>query len=95
MRVHDSNLNSVTIGTHSSGRAEAGGRAGSSGVSGAGDQDQFSISGLASLLRAASGDSPERAQRVSKLAALFRSGSYSANAAAVSSNIVNDALHAA
>ncbi len=96
MRVHDSNLNSVSIATHGSGRTEAGqgGRAGSTGAHGTAGQDQLSLSDLGNLVRTVSGDTPERASRVSQLSAAYKSGNYKVDAAAVAGSVVNDALGA-
>ncbi len=92
MKVHDSQANSVTIGTHSAGRADAV-KGGASGGSGAQDSvgDRISLSDLGSLVRSVSGDTPERTQRISQLAALFQSGSYHPALSAVSRSIVHDA----
>ncbi len=93
MKVHDSSSNSVTIGTQSSGRTEAakGGRSGASRAPDASGQDRISLSDLGSVVRAVSGDTPERTQRISQLTALYKSGNYHPDAAAVSRSMVNDA----
>jgi anti-sigma28 factor (negative regulator of flagellin synthesis) len=39
-------------------------------------------------------ESPDRSERINQLAAAYRSGNYRADAAAVSSSIVNDAMKA-
>ncbi len=94
MRVQDSNLNAVTIGSRQAGRAEStqSGRTGNSGAHGAGSQDRVSLSDLSSMVASASAESPGRADHVNRLAAQYKSGGYSVNASAVSQSIVNDAM---
>jgi anti-sigma28 factor (negative regulator of flagellin synthesis) len=94
MKVHDSSLNSVTIGSHQTGRTESthGGRAGKSSAPGGSGPDRISLSDLGSVVRSASGDNPGRTEKVSQLAAAYKSGSYHVNSHAVSKGIVDDAL---
>ncbi|MBS1872090.1 MAG: flagellar biosynthesis anti-sigma factor FlgM [Acidobacteria bacterium] len=96
MRVQDSNLNSVSISTRGTGRTDATqtSRSGSSAAHSSQSQDQLSLSDLGNLVRTVSGDSPERASHVNKLAAEFKSGGYKVNSSAVAGSIVNDALRA-
>jgi anti-sigma28 factor (negative regulator of flagellin synthesis) len=93
MRIQDSNLNSVTIGTSKSGKADGvqSGRSGSAGASGSSGTDRISLSDLGSLVRSVSGDTPERTAKVSHLAAAYKSGNYHAPSTAVAKGIVNDA----
>jgi anti-sigma28 factor (negative regulator of flagellin synthesis) len=93
MRVHDSSLNSVTIASANTGRAEAASSERSAtqarSVSG---EDQLSLSDLGSLVRALSADTPEHTARVSQLAAAYRSGNYRPDAKATAKALVNDAF---
>jgi hypothetical protein len=93
MRVHDSSLNSVSIGTHQSGRADGiqSGR-GTAGAHGGSAADRISLSDLGSLVRSVSGDTPDRAAKVSQLAAVYKAGNYHVQASEVSKGIVNDSL---
>jgi anti-sigma28 factor (negative regulator of flagellin synthesis) len=94
MRVHDSNLNAVTIGTRQPGRTDSvqTGRGTGSGVSGASSQDRVSLSDLSSMVARASAEAPGRAEHIDRLAAAYKSGGYKVNAPAVSQSIVKDAL---
>lgn len=95
MRVNDSNLNAVTIGTRQAGRTDdvQTGRSGASSARGYANQDRVSLSDLSSMVAKAA-ESPDRSERINQLAAAYRSGNYRADAAAVSSSIVNDAMKA-
>lgn len=97
MRVHDSNLNSVSIGTHSTGRSDSAqsGRSGASGSQGSAGQDRISLSDLGSLVRSASSETTDRSERVNQLASAYKSGNYRANAAGAAKGIVNEAYKGA
>jgi flagellar biosynthesis anti-sigma factor FlgM len=94
MRVHDSSLNSVTIGSHSSGRTEGtqSGRAGSTNAKGGAGADRVSLSDLGSVIRSATGENPARTERLSQLSAAYKSGHYQVDSKAVSKGMVDDAL---
>ena len=96
MRVHDSNLNSVSIGTHQSGRTDAvqNGRPGSSGARGSSAQDHISLSDLGSLVRSVSGETAGPSEKVNRLAAAYQSGALQTDSQATAKGIVNDALRA-
>jgi anti-sigma28 factor (negative regulator of flagellin synthesis) len=93
MRVHDSNLNAVTIGTRQTTRADTvqTGRTGAYGTN-SGGQDRVSLSDLSSALARISDESPEQTQRISQLAAAYRSGAYRTDPAAVARGVVNDSI---
>lgn len=93
MRVHDSNLNAVTIGTRQTNRTDTveTGHGRGYDARGYGQNDRVSLSDLSNAMRAA-GDDPARAERVSRLNAAYRSGSYKVDASAVAKGIVNDAM---
>lgn len=93
MRVQDSNLNSVSIGTTRTDTVQSG-RAGSSGVRGSYGQDQISLSDLGSLVRSVSGETTDRTQMIDSLAAAYKSGSYQANALGAAQGIIDDAIRA-
>jgi flagellar biosynthesis anti-sigma factor FlgM len=93
MRVHDSNLNAVTIGTRQTGRTDTvqTGRAGGhDGVDA--KSDRVSLSNLSSALARVSDDTPEQIQKVAQLAAAYRSGSYKPDAGEVARGMVNDSI---
>jgi anti-sigma28 factor (negative regulator of flagellin synthesis) len=96
MRVHDSNLNSVSIGTNQSNRTDSvqNGRAGSSSARGNSSHDQISLSDLSSLVRSVSGETTGQSDKVNRLAAAYKSGTLSTNSHATAKGIVNDALRA-
>ena len=93
MRVHDSSLNSVTIASAKTARAEAAGsdRAATEARAASGE-DQLSLSDLGSLVRTLSADTPEHTARVSRLAAAYRSGTYRPDASATAKSMIDDAL---
>jgi hypothetical protein len=93
MRIQDSNLNSVTIGTSKSGRPDGvqSGRSGSAASSTSSGTDRISLSDLGSLVRSVSGDTPDRTAKVSQLSAAYKSGNYHAPSSGVAKGIVNDA----
>ncbi len=95
MRVHDSNLNSVSIGTHQTGRTDGvqNGRTGSS-SHGNSAGDHISLSDLGSLVRSVSGESAGQSEKVSRLTAAYKSGALQSNSQATAKGIVNDALRA-
>jgi anti-sigma28 factor (negative regulator of flagellin synthesis) len=92
MRVHDSNLNVVTIGTRQTNRTD-----GETACSrdydsrSYSDSDCVSLSNLSSAVRDA-GEDPARTEWVSNLAAAYRSGTYTFDAVAVAKGVVNDGL---
>ena len=96
MRVHDSNLNSVSIATQQSNRTDGiqNGRSGTSGARGSSAQDQISLSDLGSLVRSFSGDTAGQSDKVSRLAAAYKSGSLQTSSQATAKGMVNDALRA-
>ena len=96
MRVQDSNLNSVSITTGGSARADGvqPGRSGSSSAKAKDGQDELSLSDFGSRVHGISGNTAERTARVSQLAAAYKSGNYHPDAQAVAKGVVNDALQA-
>lgn len=96
MRVHDSNLNAVTIGARQTGRTDTApaGRTHAYGGRDLGGPDRVSLSDLSSAVARAAEEGPGRAERVSQLAAAYRSGAYHANPAAVAHGLVNDSIRA-
>ena len=95
MRVHDSNLSSVSIGTQQTSRTDAqNGRTGAPGARGGSAQDQISLSDLGSLVRSVSGETASQSEKVSRLAAAYMSGALQTDSHATAKGIVNDALRA-
>lgn len=92
MRVQDSNLNSVTIGSRPAGRTDSVsvGQSGNSSVHDNFGGDRLSLSDLGSMVRSVSGDTPERMSRVSQVAAAYKSGNYRPDATAVAKSLIND-----
>ena len=94
MRVNDSNLNSVTSGTHETAQTTAvGGSRGSSRTarSGSGGDDHVQLS-LGAQFHELALNSPEHESRISNIAAAYANGSYQPNSQAVSKRIVSDAF---
>lgn len=96
MRVHDSNLNAVTIGTRQTNRTDTvqTGRTGAYGGTDPGVQDRVSLSNLSSALARLSDEGPPESQRISQLAAAYRAGTYQADPAAVARGIVDGSIRA-
>lgn len=96
MRVNDSNLNAVTIGTRQPGRADAVQADRSNGYAHGwqGGQDRVSLSDLTNAVSQAADDDPGRSERVERLAATYESGSYRVEARALSASIVDDSVTA-
>ncbi len=96
MRVNDSNANNVGSARYESTRGTDGVRSGSlsdGGVSSSGsDGDDVQLSGLAGLLKSASGGSAERAQKTHKLAQQVQAGTYQVDAKALSRRLVDEML---
>ena len=93
MRVHDSNLNAVTIGSRQTTRTDTVQTGGARGYDGhgCGSGDRVSLSDLSNAIRS-SDDGPDRSERVSKLAATYKSGSYRVEASAVAKGVVSEAM---
>jgi anti-sigma28 factor (negative regulator of flagellin synthesis) len=93
MRVHDSNLNAVTIGARQTGRTDTvqTGRAGGYGEADT-KRDRVSLSDMSSALARVADDTPEQIQKVAQLAAAYRAGNYRPGADQVARGIVNDAI---
>lgn len=96
MRVNDSNAGNIGGAQYESTRATGGVGPGNRGEGNrradASGTDDVQLSGLAGLLKSASGDSTERAQKTQRLAQLVQSGSYQVDPDAVSRRLVDEML---
>ena len=94
MRVHDSNLNAITIGTRQTNRSDTvqAGRSNGYGSVEAGGRDSVSLSDLSSALARVLDESPEQTQRIAQLAAAYRGGAHRTDAAMVARGVVNDSV---
>lgn len=97
MRVHDSNLNAVTIGTRQSTRTDSVqiNRQGAYSSGYGGTQDRVSLSDLSSILAQSGDDNSARSARVDQLRASYQSGGYHVQAAAVAAKVVDSTIQAA
>jgi len=96
MKIYDTGQqpNAVTSGsTQQTHRNEGSGRSTSVSSRHGSRTDEVQLSALGSFL-AGDAASPDREAKVSSLAAVYRSGSYSVSAEAVSSRIIDDGTHA-
>jgi len=96
MKIYDTGQqpNAVTSGsTQQAHRNEGSGRGTSVSSRRGGNTDEVQLSALGSYL-AGEAASPDREAKISSLAAVYRSGSYSVSAEAVSSRIIDDVTHA-
>ncbi len=95
MRVYDTNHSAAAAGSSSAqqtSRTESGGgKQPAGGVRGSGRGDEVQLSAVGSGL-AAQTDPAEREARIQKVSALYQSGSYRVDAAAVSEKLVDDAI---
>jgi flagellar biosynthesis anti-sigma factor FlgM len=95
MKVNDSNLNSLppagTSGTQETARAGQGSRPGSPQTT-ASPNDDVHLSELVKSLRSLAADSPERQAKLESLARSYASGSYTVDAGATASKVIDDAF---
>jgi flagellar biosynthesis anti-sigma factor FlgM len=96
MKVNDSNLNPLTStgtsGTQETARTGQSSRTGSSQTGGASSSnDDVHLSELVKSLRSLAAESPERQAKLESLARTYASGSYSVDAGATASKIIDDA----
>jgi flagellar biosynthesis anti-sigma factor FlgM len=97
MKIHDSNLNSVSTTTQQTGQAsalEAASRS-ASGTKASTSGDAVQLSDLSEALSSLTMGGPAHAARIAQLAAIYQGGSYKADAHSVSRSLVQDALSAA
>ena len=96
MKVNDTNLNSLTStgtsGTQETGRTGQSSRGGSTQTTSTSSGDDVHLSELVKNLRSLAADSPERQAKLESLARTYANGSYTVDAGATASKIVDDAV---
>lgn len=100
MKVNDSNLNSLAStgmsGTQETGRTSqtsgSGATQAASSLSNASSNDDVHLSELVKNLRSLAADSPDRQAQLESLARTYASGSYTVDAGATASKIIDDAF---
>jgi anti-sigma28 factor (negative regulator of flagellin synthesis) len=96
MKVNDTNLNPLastgTSGTQDTARTGQGSRPGSTPATGTTSNDDVHFSELVKSLRSLAAESPERQAKLESLARTYAKGSYTVDAGATSSKIIDDAF---
>lgn len=96
MKVNDSTLNSLTSagtsGTQETARTGQGSAPGSTQAAGTTSNDDVHLSELVKNLRSLAADSPERQAKLESLARSYANGSYTVDAGATASKIIDDAV---
>jgi len=96
MKVNDSILTSLTStgtsGTQETARTGQSSGAGSTQTTGTPSNDDVHLSELVKNLRSLAADSPERQAKLESLARSYANGSYSVNAEATASKVIDDAF---
>jgi flagellar biosynthesis anti-sigma factor FlgM len=96
MKVNDSILTSLTStgtsGTQETARASQGSGAGSTQTTANTSNDDVHLSELVKNLRSLAADSPERQAKLESLARSYANGSYTVDAGATASKIIDDAF---
>jgi flagellar biosynthesis anti-sigma factor FlgM len=96
MKVNDSIQTSLTStatsGTQETGRAGQTSGAGSTQTTAAPSNDDVHLSELVKNLRSLAAESPERQAKLESLARTYASGSYTVDAGATASKVIDDAL---
>lgn len=95
MKVNDSNLTPLpstgTAGTQETARTGQSSRTGSTQTGAASSTDDVHLSELVKSLRSLAAESPERQAQLESIARSYASGSYSVDAGATASKIIDDA----
>lgn len=96
MKVNDSISTSLTStgtsGTQETARTGQGSNAGASQTTGTSSNDDVHLSELVKSLRSLAAESPERQNKLESLARSYANGSYTVDAGATSSKIIDDAF---
>ena len=96
MKVNDSILNSLTPaatpGTQETARTGQGSSAGTTPATAGTSNDDVHLSELVKNLRSLAADSPERQAKLESLARTYANGSYTVDAGATASKIIDDAF---
>ena len=96
MKVNDSTLTSLTStgtsGTQETARTGQGSSAGATQTTSTTSNDDVHLSELVKSLRSLAADSPERQAKLESLARSYANGSYTVDAGATASKIIDDAF---
>jgi flagellar biosynthesis anti-sigma factor FlgM len=96
MKITDSNLNGVSTPAQQSGQVSGGGSAGRGTAASRAEfrDDRVQLSDLSSTLKSLSADSPERQEKVARLAETYNAGRYQVQPQQISQGIIADAFSA-